>query len=44
MDAMKILTDDRDPYSNIGIKLICRNAKDIHYYRIWGMNTTILEV
>ena len=40
----KILTDDRDPYSNIGIKLICRNAKDIHYYRIWGMNTTILEV
>lgn len=39
-----ILTDESAPYSNIGIKLICRSAKDIHYYRIWGMNTTILEI
>ena len=40
----RILMDDSAPYSNIGIKLICKSAKDIHYYRIWGMNTTILEI
>ena len=40
----RIVSDSKDPSHNIGTKLICKSAKDISYYHIWGMNTTILKV
>lgn len=39
-----ILTDEEDPFNNIGIKMIAASAKKIDYYRSWGSNITILLI
>ncbi len=36
--------DTSDPAANLGLKLICKTAKDIRYYSTLGVNTTIISV
>ncbi len=33
-----------EPFVNIGMKILCGTADDISYYRIYGMNTTIIKL
>ena len=43
-ELAKILAEKETPYENIGIRIICAEAKDISYFRIFGMNMTILRM
>ena len=40
----KMLSKRKDPFDKIGLKIICSVADKIDYYRIYGMNTTIIKV
>lgn len=43
-ELAKIISDTSDPVKKIGIRIIAGLIKDISYYRIYGMNTTILHI
>lgn len=40
----RLVTEDQDPLSNMGIKAIVSSAKKIDNYRSWGTNVTILRI
>lgn len=40
----KLQQDTSDPSANLGLKLICKTAKDIRYYSTLGVNTAIIIV
>ena len=40
----RMLTDETDPFAAIGMKIISSAAKEIKYYRLYGMNTTIIRI
>ncbi len=40
----KSLADTEEQFKNIGLKLICKSADEISYYRIYGMNMTIIKI
>ena len=40
----RIITDEKDPYANIGLKIICDTADDVSYYRVFNMNTTLITI
>lgn len=40
----KMVAEDGDPTRNIGTRMICSLADSIDYYRIYGMNTTIIRI
>ncbi len=40
----KLLADEKDPAASLGLKIVCAAADDISYYRIYGMNTTIIRI
>lgn len=40
----KMLSESKDPFDKIGLRIICSVADKIDYYRIYGMNTTIIRI
>ncbi|MBQ9644136.1 MAG: ATP-binding protein [Lachnospiraceae bacterium] len=40
----KMVSDESDPFAGVGLKIICAAAKEIKYYRLYGMNTTIIRI
>ena len=39
-----MVAEDGDPTRNIGTRMVCSLADSIDYYRIYGMNTTIIRI
>lgn len=45
MNALaRVIQAGTDPFSCLGLRIICAAADDISYYRVFGMNTTIIRV
>ena len=40
----KMISGTKEPGEKLGLKMICAAAEDISYYRIYGMNNTIIRV
>ncbi|MBQ9454461.1 MAG: AMP-binding protein, partial [Thermoguttaceae bacterium] len=40
----RMASDAGDPGSNFGVRMICSLADRIDYYRVYGMNTTIIRI
>ena len=40
----KLLQNTDDPAANLGLKLICKTAKDIRYFTTLGINTAIITI
>ena len=43
-ELAKMIALTKTPYENLGIRIICKEAAAISYFRIYGMNTTILQL
>ena len=40
----KMLSQEKKRFEYLGLKNICASAKDISYYRMYGINTTITKI
>ena len=40
----RMASGEEDPGSNFGVRMICSLADKIDYYRVYGMNTTIIRI
>ena len=39
-----MVSNTQDPLASIGLKTVCALAKDFNYYRVYGMNTTMIRL
>ncbi len=45
MNALaRILSEEKSPFDNLGIRIICAAATEISYYNLYGMNTTVIRI